>query len=111
MNLRTIGSLHTNYAGWVLEGSQESAARTKIWKSVTGPVLVVEVGDKFNTILLDKVIPGPLHLFLSFNELVNFSEKKIWPEIKAFFYEIAGVQVMEEVITNSHFDWTRGTTQ
>ena len=77
MNLRTIGSLHTNYAGWVLEGSQESAARTKIWKSETGSVLVVGVGDKLDTILLDKVIPGPLHLFLSFNELVNFSEKKI----------------------------------
>ena len=44
-SLRSFESLLTNYTGLVLEGEKPQAAKTKPWKSVTGPVLVHGVGD------------------------------------------------------------------
>lgn len=93
INLRTFGSLFGNYAAWAMEGEKSGAAHTKKWKSVTGPPLVMGVGDKEDTFILDKVTPGPLHLYLSVNELINHCEKTCWPLLKTVLAEVAGVQV------------------
>ena len=92
-NLRTFGSLLGNYAAWSLDGERTEAAQTKKWKSVTGPVLVMGQGDKQDTFILDKVVPGPLHLYLSVNEMINNCEKTCWPLLKSVLAEIVGVQV------------------
>lgn len=81
-NLRSFGSLLSNYASWGMEGERTEAVHTKKWKSVTGPVLVMGEGDTFDTLMLDKIIPGPLHLYLSVNEVLNHCEKN-WPELKS----------------------------
>ena len=43
------------------------------------------------TLIIDKVTPGPLHLYLSVNELINFCESSNWPEIKDVLKAVAGV--------------------
>ena len=60
-NLRTLGSLLDNYMTWTLEGEKNSAAQTKRFKSVTGPLLVFGEEDTHDMLVLDKVVPGPLH--------------------------------------------------
>ena len=49
-------------------------------------------GDTIDTLILDKIIPGPLHLYLSVNELLNHCEKS-WPELKAVLKSVVGVEV------------------
>ena len=44
-------------------------------------------------LIINKVTPGPLHLYLSVNELINFCESSNWPEIKDVLKTVAGVQV------------------
>ena len=44
-------------------------------------------------LVLDKVIPGPLHLYLSCNEVINHCEKTCWPEVKDVLSDRVGVQV------------------
>ena len=78
-NLRTFGSLLGNYAAWPLDGERTEAAQTKKWKSVTGPVLVMGQGDKQATFILDKVVPGPLHLYLSVNEMIKNCQRLVGP--------------------------------
>ena len=58
-----------------------SAANTMKWKGVcASPLLPIseDHGCGYDTQLLDVIVPGPLHLFLSFNEIVNFLEKTQW---------------------------------
>ena len=93
VNLRSFGSLMYNYAGWVLEGEHSQAIKTKRWKSVTGPVLIMGVDDMPETFILDKLIPGPLHLYLSLNEVLNYCEKNCWPELKAVLQTVSGAKV------------------
>ena len=38
------------------------------------------------------IVPGPLHLFLSLNEVINYLEKTQWPEVKKVLRDVAGVQ-------------------
>ena len=66
---------------WTLEGENDSESRTKRFKSVTGPLLVFGVEDTHDMLILDKVVPGPLHLYLSFNEVNNHCEKTCWLEV------------------------------
>ena len=91
-SLRSIGSLQQNYFGWVEDGRKSSVAKTRKWKSVTGEVLVKGVGDTEDLLIIDKVIPGPLHLYLAVNEVINFCEKNSWPDIKQVLETVAGVQ-------------------
>ena len=92
VNLRSFGSLLQNYTGWVIEGMKSSAANTKKWKSVTGEVLVQGEVDTNDTLVIDKIIPGPLHLYLSVNELINFCKIHCWPDIKDVLRDKLGVQ-------------------
>lgn len=99
-SLRTFESLRYNLTGWVLEGRKPQPAKTKKWKSVTGHILVQGVGDTPQTLVLDKLVPGPLHLYftllylyLALNEVFNHCEKDCWPEIKEVFGEVAGAVV------------------
>ena len=41
VNLRSFGTLHSNFDSWAMEGERPEAAQTRKWKSVTGPVLVM----------------------------------------------------------------------
>ena len=84
-----------NHQGWVEEGRKPSAAKTRKWKSVTGEVLVRGAGDTEGMLIIDKIVPGPLHLYLSANEVINFCEGSDWKEIKAVLKEKCGVQVHE----------------
>ena len=94
VNLRTWGDLWTGSAGWYLEGQQQSAEATRKWASVCAPPLLpLGHGRLWSSFVLADVIPGPLHLFLSFNEVSNFAEKTVWPDIKNVFEKVAGVQV------------------
>ena len=92
VNLRTFGSLCGNFLSWTMEGERSEAVHTKKWKSVTGPVLIMGVGDTHETLVLDKLVPGPLHLYLSANELINHCEKKCWPELKSVIETVVGVK-------------------
>ena len=94
-SLRSFESLLTNYTGWVLEGEQPQAAKTKPWKSVTGPILVQGVGDTPATLVIDKVVPGPLHIYLAVNEVLNHCEKTVWPEMKTELHNVTGAQAHE----------------
>ena len=42
--------------------------------------------------VLDTLVPGPLHLFLSLNEVINFLERTQWPEMKQVIQDQLGVQ-------------------
>ena len=95
VSLRSFGSLHHNFTRWVMEGSKTSAPKTRKWKSVTAEVLVKGQGDTDELLILDKIIPGPLHLYLSINEVINFCENHDWKEIKAVLKTVAGVEVHE----------------
>ena len=95
VSLRSFQSLCQNHQGWVEGGRKSSAAQTKKWKSVTGEVLVKGAGDTEDMLIMDKIIPGPLHLYLSANEVINFCEGSDWKEIKAVLEEKCGVQVHE----------------
>ena len=71
------------------------AIHTKKWKSVVGQVMVMRVGDTADTLVLDKLIPGPLHLYLAVNDIINHCEKTCWEDLKAVLYRVSGVQVHE----------------
>ena len=91
---QNLGDIWTGAAGWFLEGEQESAVATRKWASVCAPPLLpLGQGRLWDSFVLADVIPGPLHLFLSFNKIVNFAEKTEWPEIKTILEKVAGVQV------------------
>ena len=93
VGLRTFGSLDMNYSSWLdLRGGCERVEFTREFKSVTGQVLVEGVGDTWDTTILDKTPPCALHLFLATNDLINHLEKGTWPEIKAVFYDLFGIQ-------------------
>ena len=53
-------------------------------------------------LVIDKLVPGPLHLYLSLNEVINHCEKDCWPEIKAVMGEVvrAMVHVYQDKIGN-----------
>ena len=94
ISLRTLGGQYADYAGWVMDGEKISAAGTKKWRSVCGtPLLQMTEGRQYEDLVLSLIVPGPLHLFLSFNEIINFMEKTVWPEIKVTLENVAGVQV------------------
>ena len=93
INLRSFGSLLGNYAGWFMDGERAAAVYTKKFKSVTGPVLIMGLGDTDKTLILDKLVPGPLHLYLSANDLINSCEKRCWPDMKSVLQDKVGVQV------------------
>ena len=42
--------------------------------------------------ILNMIVPGPLHLFLSLNEVINYLERTQWPEVKKVLQDVAGVQ-------------------
>ena len=42
--------------------------------------------------ILNVIVPGPLHLFLSLNEVINYLEKTQWPDVKKVLQDVAGVQ-------------------
>ena len=93
ISLRTLGSLYSNYAGWVADGEKYSAEGTRKWDSVCGsPLLTLTAGRKYTDYLLDLIVPGPLHLFLSLNEIINFLEKTLWPEVKNVLKNVIGVE-------------------
>ena len=93
-NLRTLGDQYNNYNKWFAEGSKSSAAATRKWKSVCGqPLLSLTQGRNDTDLILQLVVPGPLHVYLGFNEIVNYAEKTGVPNIKELFSQVAGVQV------------------
>ena len=64
-----------------MSGEKLSAAMTKMWDGVCGfPLLPFHHGAEPR--VLDILVPGPLHLFLSLNEVINFLERTQWPEMK-----------------------------
>ena len=89
---RTLSSLHTNYAGWVLEGEVQTTAQTRRWTSVTSPFLVEGEGDTWDMKVLDKVVPGSLHLFLAANDLINHLEKDSWKDVKQVLKDLFGIE-------------------
>ena len=95
VSLRTLGSLHSNYNSWVLSGEKMSAVETRKWKGVCSlPLLPLseEHGRGSDVQILNVIVPGPLHLFLSLNEVINYLEKTQWPEVKKVLQDVAGVQ-------------------
>ena len=95
VNLRSLGSIHSNYNSWLAEGQKDSAAATMKWKGVCGsPLLEINKnqGRGSDLSLLDLIVPGPLHLFLSVNEIINFLQKTMWPEVKEVLRDVVGVQ-------------------
>lgn len=95
INLRSFGSLLGNFYGWQMEGGRPQAIHSRKWKSVVGQVMVMGVGDTADTLVLDKLIPGPLHLYLAVNDIINHCEKTCWEDLKIVLYRVAGVQVHE----------------
>ena len=93
VNLLTLGSLYENYTGWVIEGEKQSAVGTSKWKCVSAPPLIpFSQGRKYDDLILTIVVPGPLHLFLSFNEIVNYLEQTQWPQVKDVLKNVIGAQ-------------------
>ena len=94
VNLRTLGSLYSNYGGWVLDGEKESASGTSKWKSVCAtPLISMTEGRRYEDFLMNLLVPGPLHLYLSLNKIINFLEKTHWPEVKEVLKTVTGAQV------------------
>ena len=92
--LSSFQLLLDNYMTWTLEGENNSAVQTKRFnKSVTGPLLVFGVEDTHDMLVLDKVVPGPLHLYLSCNEVINHCEKTCCPEVKDVMLDRVDAQV------------------
>ena len=92
VELRSIGSLNMNYAGWSEEGQREGAQYTREFKSVcAGPILVEGVGDDWNTLVLDKCPPSSLHLFLALNDPINHLERQ-WPDFKMVLLQLFGIK-------------------
>ena len=83
-----------NYAGWVDQGSIERAEFTRRFESVAaGPILAEGVGDTWDTLVLDKVPPCPLHIGLLYtNDPINHLERGCFPEIKAVLKDLFGIQ-------------------
>ena len=93
VNLCTLGSLYSNVTGWVVGGEKLSAVTTSKWRSVCGsPLLSITQGRNYSDFILSLLGPGPLHLFLSFNEIINFLKKTLWPEVKTVLRDVAGMQ-------------------
>ena len=92
VELRTIGSLNVNYAGWYEEGQRDGAQFTRKFKSVALPLLVEGVGDGFDSLVLDKAPPCALHLFLATNDLLNHLERNHWPELKGVLLNLYGIE-------------------
>ena len=82
-----------NYEGYLSEGSRTGAAFTRKWASVAaGPPIVQGAEDTWDTLVLDKAPPCPLHLGVLFtNDPLNHLEKT-WPEIKPVLKELFGIQ-------------------
>jgi hypothetical protein len=93
-SLRFLGDQFENFSGWVAAGSRTSAAATREFKSVCGqPLLPMAQGRKATDLILQLVVPGPLHIYLSWNEIVNHAEGTCLPQLKQLFSEVANVQV------------------
>ena len=93
VSLRTLGDQFSNHAGWVMEGEKQSATATSKWQSVCGqPLLAMTEGRSLEQLILHTIVPGPLHIYLSLNEVFNFAEITICPNIKELFQQVAGVQ-------------------
>ena len=78
VSLRTLGSPHSNYNSWLFSGEKMLAVETRKWKGVCSlPLLPVseEHGWGHNVQILNLIVPGPLHLFLSLNKVINYLEK------------------------------------
>ena len=55
---------------------------------VTSPLLVEGEEDTWDLLVINKVVPGSLHLYLATNDLFNHMEKHCWelkPVLKDFF--------------------------
>lgn len=89
---RTMGNLNANYLAWVMEGEVQTTTQTKKWKSVTSPLLVEGEGDTWDMLVIDKVVPGSLHLYLATNDVFNHMEKHCWREVKAVLKELFGIE-------------------
>ena len=93
VKLRSLGFLYENFAGWAMEGKKESPAATSKWKGVCGsPLFPLSQVRSYDNELLILVVPGPLRLDLSFNEILNFLEKNCWEEAKEVMQEVLGIR-------------------
>ena len=82
VNLHTIGRLYEDYACWVMEGKKLSAVATHKLNSVCGsPLLPITKGRTYDIYLLTIVVDGPLHLFLSMNEIINCVDKNTYAKL------------------------------
>ena len=92
VSLRKLGDLFSDYGGWVMSGEGTSAASTREWRSVCAPPLLpMTQGRNYDDLVLTWLVPGPLPLFLSLNEILNFVEKTAWPEVKQVLKDVVGV--------------------
>ena len=104
VNLCTLGSLYSNVAGWVVDGEKLSAVTTSKWRSVCGsPLLSITQGRNYSDFILSLLGPGPLHLFLSFNEIINFLKKTLWPEVKTVLHDVGNQKSRRRTLTLSLF--------
>ena len=94
VQLRSFGRLEMNYEGWMHEGGQEGANSTRPWKSVAAGHNIAEgVGDTWDTLLLDKAPPCPLHVGLLFtNDPINHLAQFHWSDFKAVLFNLYGIQ-------------------
>ena len=49
-------------------------------------------GRKYDDFILTILVPRSLHLFLSFNEIVNYLEQTQWPQVKDVLKNVVGAQ-------------------
>ena len=79
-----------------MDGEKISAAGTKKWDSICSqPLLPLGDSGEYNDFLLKLIVPGPVHLFPSCNELLNFLVKTQMPELKQLLAALIGVKVHE----------------
>jgi hypothetical protein len=71
VQLRSMGSLATQYGGWVTEGSKYDTEHTSRYQSTVGPVIVRSHADKDDTTILEKAAPPAVHLLLSVNDILR----------------------------------------
>ena len=56
------------------------------------PLIPFSQGRKYDDFILTIVVPGPLHLFLSLNEIVDYLEQTQWPHVKDVLKNVVGAQ-------------------
>ena len=79
-----------------MDGEKISEAGTKKWNSVCSqPLLPLGDNREYNDFLLKLIVPGPVHLFSSCNELFNFLVETPIPELKQLLVALIGVKVHE----------------